>query len=269
MRHNLKSLFITFVIALSGATIAFASPIPNPQSAIRTDSMGPADTVRAFYAALRNKHYVEGFSLSVYRNAILALSKEELKELEPDFESTFSQIPAKLEIKGEQATGDTATVFLQSPGRKELEPIALVRIDGEWKVGDQESYNLVEQQGHAFFFGVRMLVNEREAYALMNTIIGSEVLYASEHKGAAATLDELIKMGALPRDIREQGVNGYRFDLKVSAEGNSFTATAVPAKYGRTGKLSFYADTSGVRAEDNSGQLASANSPFYLTGSNR
>lgn len=269
MRHLLRNLLVAFVIVAAGAVVSTASSFRNPQSAIRNESMGPADTVRAFYAALRNKRYVEGFSMSVYRPAILSLSKEELKELEPDFDSTFSQIPATLDIKGEQATGDTATVFLQSPGRKEPEPIALVRIDGEWKVGDLETHALVEQQGRAFFFNIRMLVNEREVYAMMNTIIGSEVLYASEHKGAAASLEELTKMGALPASIRDKGLSGYQWDLKITADGNSFIATAVPVKYGKTGRLSFYADTSGVRAEDNSGQLASASSPYYLTGNNR
>lgn len=269
MRHNLNSLFIKFVIVLAGATVSFASPIRNPQSSIRNDPMGPADTVRTFYAALRNRQYVGGFALSVYKPAIIGLSREDLKDLESDFEATFSQIPAVLDIKGEQATGDSATVFIQSPGQKALDPISLVRIDDEWRVGDLETYRLVQQQGRDFFFNVRMLVNEREVYARMNTIIGSELTHASEHHGAAASLDDLIKMGALPASIRNEGLSGYRWDLKVTSDGASFITTAVPMKYGKSGRLSFYADTSGVHAEDNSGQIASASSPYYLTGNNR
>ena len=60
----------------------------------------PSETVIKFYRALKDKKYVEGFHVSVYRGAIEGLSPAELKELEPDFARTFSEIPDKIDVRG-------------------------------------------------------------------------------------------------------------------------------------------------------------------------
>ena len=51
--------------------------------------------------------------------------------------------------------------------------------------------------------------------------------------------------------------------LIVSADEKSFFVNALPTSYGKTGKVSFYGDISGVRGEDLKGQPASARSPVY------
>jgi hypothetical protein len=58
-------------------------------------------------------------------------------------------------------------------------------------------------------------------------------------------------------------MSGYRFTFTLSEDQTSFTTTATPIGYGRTGKLSFYADIDGIRAEDNKGKPASGKSPMY------
>ena len=51
--------------------------------------------------------------------------------------------------------------------------------------------------------------------------------------------------------------SGYKFDLIVS--GDRYEATATPIEYGKSGRLSFYTDQSGVvREGDHGGKPATA-----------
>lgn len=223
----------------------------------------PADTVISFYRALKEKRYVEGFHRSVYRNAIDGLTPSELNDLEPDFARTFSAIPDKIEPSGEQITGETATVSLKFGGADEPQQVGLVRIGAEWLVGDKETLTLVNAQGRAFFFNARMLVNEGEAFEMLQRIIGAEIIYSRKFEGRNASLKELIRLGGVPRDIEDGEAGGYKFALTVSADEKSFFATASPAVHGKTGRVSFYADINGVHGEDLKGQPATARSPIY------
>lgn len=223
----------------------------------------PTNTVIAFYRALKEKHYVEGFRHSVYRAAVEGLSADELRDLEPDFARTFSAIPEKIETRGEQITGDTAIVFLKIEGIEQVQQVALIRVDGQWLVGDQDSLLLVRAQGRHFFFNTRIIVNEGEAHEMMLRIIGAEVIYSRKFEGRNTTLEELIRLGGLPKDLEGRETGGYRFVLTLSADQKTFSAMATPLAYGKTGKLSFYADINGVRAEDLKGAMATAQSPVY------
>ncbi|HVF90694.1 MAG TPA: hypothetical protein VNH22_11555 [Blastocatellia bacterium] len=223
----------------------------------------PSATVINFYRALKARQYVEGFRHSVYKAAVEGLTPAELKDLEPDFGQAFSGIPDKLDAQGEQITGDTATVFLKFEGNTELQPVALIRSGGEWLVGDKESLDLVQAQGRSFFFNTRILVNEREVYEAMQRIVGAEVIYSGKFEGRCASMPDLIRLGALSKDYETMIADGYRFDLTIGSDQKSFVSTATPLAYGKTGKLSFFADINGIRAEDLKGQPASARSPVY------
>ncbi len=231
--------------------------------AAENKAASPTNTVIAFYRALKEKHYVEGFRHSVYRAAVEELSAEELRDLEPDFARTFSAIPEKIETRGEQITGDTAIVFLKLEGLEQLQQVALIRVNGQWLVGDQDSLGLVRAQGRQFFFNTRIIVNEGEAHEMMLRIIGAEVIYSRKFEGRNTTLEELIRLGGLPKDLEGRETGGYRFVLTLSADQKTFSATATPVAYGKTGKLSFYADINGVRAADLKGSAATAQSPVY------
>ena len=50
---------------------------------------------------------------------------------------------------------------------------------------------------------------------------------------------ELIRLGGVPKDMETGVVNGYRFEMALSADQSSFTVTAVPVVYARSGRLSF------------------------------
>lgn len=222
----------------------------------------PTDTVISFYRGLKEKHYVEGFRHSVYRSAVEGLTPAELQDLEPDFARTLA-IPDKIEPSSEQISGQTATVALKFGGAEEPQQVALVRVGSEWLVGDKETLALVNSQGRAFFFNARMLVNEGEAYEMLQRMIGAEIIYSRKFEGKNASLQELIRLGGVPKDIEDGEASGYRFTLIVSADEKTSFATATPTSYGKTGKVSLYGDINGVHGGDLKGQPATARSPIY------
>ncbi len=96
----------------------------------------------------------------------------------------------------------------------------MTRTTGElrkWLVGNQETLAMVNAQGRALFFNSRMLVNESEAYEMLQRIIGAEIIYSHKFEGKNATLAELIRLGGAPKDIEDGEGSGYRFVLTVSA----------------------------------------------------
>jgi len=247
--NRLRTLFIVAVAAA--------------QAAAQQPGTSPTQTVINFYRALKQKHYVEGFHHSVYRAAVEGLSASELKDLEPDFAKTFAAIPDKIEPHDEQISGDNAVVKLKFEGIESPQEVTLIRVGSEWLVGDQETLALVRSQGRSFFFNARILVNEAEAVEMLQRVIGAELIYSQKFEGVCASLQQLVKMGGVPKDIDDQG-GAYKISFSLSADKKSFSATATPSTYGRSGRMSFYADLSGIRGEDLKGKLASASSPVYV-----
>src|SRR5215208_2191713 len=122
----------------------------------------PAETVRDFYRMMREKKFREAFGISIYRPALEGLSPQEFEELRPDFEkmalAVSEKIPPKVDITGEQISGDAATVFvkvLDADGKEKVEPASLIKIDNNWIVGDKENLELVKKAGKTFFFEAR------------------------------------------------------------------------------------------------------------------
>ena len=226
-------------------------------------AQSPTAAALSFYRALKEKRYVEGFRHSVYRSAVEGLSAAELQELEPDFARTFAQIPDKIEAQGEQVSGDTAVVTLKFEGTEQPQTVALIRVGGDWLVGDQAALADVKQQGRAYFFNVRMLANEDETVDILQHIVGAEVIYGRKYPGRAASLAELIRLGGVSKEMETGVVGGYRYAMALSADQSSFTVSAVPVAYGKSGRLSFYADINGIRAQDLKGQAASASTPLF------
>jgi hypothetical protein len=223
----------------------------------------PSETAVKFYRALKDKKYVEGFHVSVYRGAIEGLSAAELKELEPDFARTFSEIPDKIDVRGEQINENTATVFLKFEGVEEFQQLMLIRVGNEWLVGDQEALAMVRQQGKDFFFNSRISVNEQETMLMLSRILSSEIIYAKKFNDTYASLPELVTRQALTEEMADGESSGYIFAVYVSPDKKTFSVTATPKVYGKTGKLSFYADINGLRGEDLKGRPASILSPLY------
>jgi hypothetical protein len=52
---------------------------------------------------------------------------------------------------------------------------------------------------------------------------------------------------------------GYTFRIMIAKDGKSYVATAEPARYGHTGKLSFWMDQTGnIKSADNGGKPLAA-----------
>jgi hypothetical protein len=89
---------------------------------------------------------------------------------------------------------------------------------------------------------------------MMKRISLAQVVYSQGHNGQFGNTAELIAGGLIPKDLEGTESTGYRFQVVRAADGKSWYATAEPAQYGRTGRLSFYLDASGVRSGDAGGK---------------
>jgi hypothetical protein len=101
--------------------------------------------------------------------------------------------------------------------------------------------------------------NERMAIGWMYRIAYAEQQYQkAQGNGNCGTLEQLIAADLLPKDFTAN--SGYKFDLTSS--GEKFEVSAVPAEYGKTGKLSLFIDeTMMLRGADHNGASANASDP--------
>jgi hypothetical protein len=67
-------------------------------------------------------------------------------------------------------------------------------------------------------------------------------------------LNALVRAGYVPQDILGTETTGYSFNVTTGSGSKSYTARAEPARYGRTGRLSFYMDSSGIQKKDTGGK---------------
>lgn len=247
-----KSLRLyTFALAVLTACAPLASaqvPAPAPGS--------PSDVVRAFYTALRERRFREAFAMSVFRPAVEPLSAEEFEDLRPDFEPMAVNSPAEVVITGEQVSGDEATVFMKlgDENKIEIAPVYLIREGGAWVVGDREGRESVKKAGKRFFFDARIDTHHVEVEKMLSRISAAQFVYASQHGGAYGDLEALVRAGLVPEDVKGTRTTGYRFTVAPAKNGASWAARAEPERYGRTGKLSFYMDPSGIRKKDAGGK---------------
>jgi hypothetical protein len=240
--------------------LALMTTIPFPAWA-QSPQLSPTETVREFYRRMREKKFREAFSLSIYKSAIEPLKPQEFEDLKPDFErvamAVSEGIPQTLEITGEQISGDAATVFvkvLDAEGKEKIEPTSLIKVNGVWIVGDKENQELVEKAGKKFFFNARIDAHHNDVQDMLTRISLAQVVYSQQHNGQFGDLATLITAGLVPKDLEGTESTGYRFRIMVSRDRKSWSAAAEPAQYGRTGKLSFFLDSTGVRSGDVSGK---------------
>jgi hypothetical protein len=217
----------------------------------------PAGTVREFYKALREKRFNDALELSIYRPAIEGLSPAEMDELRPEFDK-LSTGAGEIDIKGEEITGDTATVFVkfvaEDDPKQKPSPVPLMRVNGKWIIGDKENQEIVSKSGKQFFFNARIEAHQDEAKTMLQRINLGQIAYSASHNGLYGDLPSLIAAGLVPKDIEGTESTGYRFHLKLSPNAKSYAAGAEPAVYNRTGRLSFYLDPTGIKIGDVGGK---------------
>jgi hypothetical protein len=227
-----------FVLILAAAVPAQSAPTP------RT----PTETVREFFSALKEKRFREALGISIYKPAIDGLSQKDFDELRPDFEA-MALGAERIEITGEQISGDTSTVFVKMAddnGEIQTSKVDLMRINGVWTVGEAVNEKAVREAGKDYFFNVRIITHEEEVKLMMERIIKAQLVYNSQHNNLYADIPALVKAGLLPADIETTRSTGYKYRLTVSSDKKSYFAQAEPAQYGRTGRLSFHLDSAGV-----------------------
>jgi hypothetical protein len=212
---------------------------------IKIEPGSPADTVRAFYAKLREKKFREAIYLTNLRPAIDGLTDAELKEFSVDFEAMAQGVPQEVQINGEITTGDLATVTARLPGedpdKLELQTIKLRRENGVWIIltVDEEAEKAIKAEGKNYFYNLRIETHHDEAKKMLDRISKAEMVYATQNQNLFAEIAPLVEAGLLPPDVQSSVSTGYNYEIKLSSDKKKYTATATPAEYGKSGKLSF------------------------------
>ena len=233
---------------------------------IKIDSGGPADTVRVFYKLLREKKFREAIFLTNLRPAIEGLTDTELKDFSVDFAAIAGQVPAEVEINGEIVTGDLATVTANLPSidtdKNEIQKINLRRENDVWVIltVDDAAEKRIKAEGKQYFYNLRVETHEEEARKMLERISKAELAYSFQNGGVCTDAQTLIAAGLLPDDVLTSESTGYNFNVTVMSGKKQYFATATPAEYGKSGKLSFLLqlDAKGlshVTSKDTGGKL--------------
>lgn len=232
---------------------------------INIEANSPADTVRAFYKNLRDKKIRDAIFLTNLRPAVEGLTDAELKELQVDFESLAREVPAEIQINGEIIAGDKATVTANLPDiekkKMQIQEIKLRREGNAWiiRTVDEEAEKLVKKEGNKYFFAVRIEAYHENVKETFEQMMKAQMVYALQNNGAYADMATLIQNNFVAPDVINPGVSGYNYKIVLSPDKKKYTATAEPAVYGKTGKLSFLAEGEAgknpqMASKDNGGQ---------------
>jgi hypothetical protein len=89
---------------------------------------------------------------------------------------------------------------------------------------------------------------------MLQRIALAQLVYSQQHNGRFGDMPALITAGLVPKDLEGTESTGYKFRVTLSSGAKSWSAAAEPARYGRTGRLSFFMDKSGVISSDIAGK---------------
>lgn len=242
-----------------------------PKAGVKAGSIditvnSPADSVRKFYANLRERRFREAMMMTNLKAAVEGLTDAEMDDLKGDFEPLAQQVPTELQINGEIVTGNNAIVKIKltnmDTGQPELMEIKLRKESEDWVVltGDEKAEEAAKKEGKNYFFVLKIDIHHVEAQKMLERIVKAQAVYALQNGGVFADFQTLISSGYLPEDAQSSQSTGYNFTMTVSANNKKYYANAVPAVYGKTGKISFLAECDGpdkkaqLKAQDMKGQ---------------
>jgi hypothetical protein len=237
-----------------------------PGAVIEIKPGSPSETVRAFYTKLRERKIREAIFLTNLRPAIEGLTDDELKEFAVDFEAVAANVPAEVEINGEIISGDSATVTAKLPNEDgdkiELQEIRLRREGEIWIIlsADDATETRIKKEKKNYFLALRIETHEKEAKRMLDRIAKAEMVHSLQNNGEFAEIGKLIELGYLPADITTSETTGYNYSVKLSEDRKSYSASATPAVYGKSGKLSFMLDLDAdgkprMKSLDNGGKV--------------
>lgn len=205
----------------------------------------PADSVRAFYDHLRERRFRQAIFLTNLRPAIESLTDDELKEFQVDFEAIAKYVPAQIEINGEIVSGDSATVTARLPNedldKAETQAIRLRKVGDVWIIltVDESAEKKIKRQGKDYFPMLRIETHQDEAREMLDRVAKAQMAFSALNQGLYGDMDALINAHFLPLDIKSSESTGYKYTVSVSDDRQKYSASAVPAVYGKTGRLSF------------------------------
>jgi len=212
---------------------------------IPIDPNGPADTVRLFYKDLRERKFREAIFLTNIRPAIEGLTDMELKEFQVDFEAIAGIVPPEIQINGEIVSGDRATVTVNLPDpeteENKVQSIKLRRENDVWTIlsTDETAEKNLRRERTNYFYQLRIQTHENEARKMLDRIIKAEMVYSLQNEKNYADIPVLVEAGLVPDDAKSADSTGYNYAVTLSTDKKKYTATATPAEYGKSGRLSF------------------------------
>src|SRR5213082_3855578 len=98
-RRSGRSAYCFSLTLLSAVLLASSSAV------LAQTQRSPSDVVREFYKAMREHRFKDAWAMTIYKPAVEDLSAEEMEDLRSDFEQKAAQVPAHIEITGEQIQG--------------------------------------------------------------------------------------------------------------------------------------------------------------------
>lgn len=220
----------------------------------------PSDIVREFYKAMREHRFREAFALTIYKPAVEGLNAEEMEILRPGFEEKAAQIPANVEIMGEQISGNIATVFVKVPAdvntpQVTSQPLNLTNSSGSWLIGTDADQAEVKKAGRRYFLDALIAEHEGDVEDILKRLVVWQGIYSQQHGGQYGDFPALIKAGMLGANVIDPKLSGYNFRITLGKDGKSYVANAEPVGHGKTGKLSFWMDQTGlIKSADNGGK---------------
>src|SRR5215467_10323029 len=89
----------------------------------------------------------------------------------------------------------------------------------------------------------------------MERYIGAEKLYFDANKGLYGNIDDLVRANYWPPSLKAGEMYGYKFTIELNRDKKGFWVHAEPNSFGKSGRVSFYADLNGVYKFDTGGKL--------------
>lgn len=275
MRRTVFILIITVFCSFAGGCSASATgtgnvagfePAANPDAETTASSASkgatieilpnsPADTVKTFYAKLRDGKVREALHLTNLKPAIESLTDNELKEFAVDFAAIAKLIPAEIEINGEIISGDSATVTAKLPDpeedKVELQELHLKRSGDHWIImsADEETEKKINAEGKNYFRSLKIETHQEEAKKMLERISKAQLAHSMQNDGTYAEMPKLISDGLLPDDAISGESTGYVYVIELTPDKKNYFATATPSVYGKTGKLSYLLKPAGVMSQ--------------------
>lgn len=194
---------------------------------------------------MRELRFRDALMMTNLRPAVENLTAQEIEDLRPDFESMATQVPEKIDIAGEQISGNLASVFVKDPnstsGKQASSEIKLRRENDAWSIlsGDPVAEAAAKTEGKNYFFKLHFELRHSEVEGTLNDIVKAQAVYSLQNREVYTDLQTLVKQGTVAAGVLDPVAYGYKFTLNLSPDKKKYTVNAEPTQYGKTGKLSY------------------------------